>query len=204
SGGSSSMTISTASTTPAGTYTVTVTGTGASATRTATYTLTVTVAGGCTNAGQKLANPGFESGSTSWTATSGVIGQWGSYGNAPRTGTWNAWMNGYGSSHTDTVSQTVAVPAGCTTYTLSLWLHVKTSETTTTTAYDTFRVQVVSGGVTTTLGTYSNLNKSSAYVQRSFNLSAYAGKTVTVTFRGVEDAYLQTTFLVDDTALTVS
>ncbi|MEV6032553.1 M4 family metallopeptidase [Nonomuraea sp. NPDC052116] len=41
SGGSSTLTISTAATTPAGSYTVTVTGTGVTATHTATYALTV-------------------------------------------------------------------------------------------------------------------------------------------------------------------
>src|SRR5262249_48076019 len=30
--------------------------------------------------GQKLANPGFESGATSWSGTTGTIGQWGSQG----------------------------------------------------------------------------------------------------------------------------
>jgi hypothetical protein len=61
------MTITTASTTPAGTYSVTVTGTGASATHTATYTLTVNSTGGSTNA---IVNGGFETGSlSSWTGS---------------------------------------------------------------------------------------------------------------------------------------
>jgi hypothetical protein len=46
SGGSSTLTIATSASTPAGTYSVTVTGTGASATRMATYSLTVTGGGG--------------------------------------------------------------------------------------------------------------------------------------------------------------
>jgi hypothetical protein len=63
-------------------------------------------------------------------------------------------------------------------------------------------VQVVSGSTTTTLGTFSNLNKGSSYVQRSFNLSAYAGQTVTVKFTGTEDSSLGTSFVIDDTAVT--
>ena len=59
-----------------------------------------------------------------------------------------------------------------------------------------------SGGTTTTLATYSNLNKGTGYVARSVNLSAYAGKTVTVKFLGVEDSSAATSFLVDDTSLT--
>ncbi len=79
SGGSSTMTITTSASTPAGTYSVTITGTGTSATRTTPFSLTVTGGGGgCASPGQKLGNPGFESGSASWTATAGVIGQNGS------------------------------------------------------------------------------------------------------------------------------
>ena len=45
----------------------------------------------------------------------------------------------------------------------------------------------------------ANLNKGTSYVQRSFNLSAYAGQTVTVRFVGTEDASLATSFVIDDT-----
>ena len=121
----------------------------------------------------------------------------------PRTGTWNAWLDGYGSSHTDTLSQTVTLPAGCSSYTLSFWLHIDSSETTTTIAYDTLQVQVITGS-TTTLATYSNLNEAAGYSQKSFSLAAFAGQTVTIRFRGVEDFSLQTSFVIDDTSLTVA
>ena len=203
SGGSSSMTITTSGTTAAGTYSVTITGTGSSATHSTPFSLTVTGGGGgCGSPGQKLANPGFESGSASWTATAGVIGQNGP-SQPPRTGTWNAWLDGYGSSHTDTLSQTVALPAGCSSYTLSFWLHIDSGETTTTIAYDTLQVQVITGS-TTTLATYSNLNEAAGYSQKSFSLAAFAGQTVTIRFRGVEDISLQTSFVIDDTSLTVA
>jgi subtilisin family serine protease len=203
SGGSSTMTITTSGTTPAGTYSVTVTGTGTSATHTTPFSLTVTGGGGgCGSPGQKLANPGFESGSASWTATAGVIGQ-NAPSQPPRTGTWNAWLDGYGTTHTDTLSQTVALPAGCSSYTLSFWLHIDSSETTTTVAFDTLQVQVITGS-TTTLATYSNLNEAGGYSQKSFSLAAFAGQTVTIRFRGVEDVSLQTSFVIDDTSLTVA
>ncbi len=200
SGGSSTLTISTTASTPAGTYSVTITGTGASASHSTTYSLTVNGTGACGSPGQKLANPGFESGAASWTATSGVIGQWGSSGEPAHSGTWNAWLDGYGSSHTDTLSQSVTLPAGCSSYTLTFWLHIDTAETTTSTAYDELTVQIG----TTTLATYSNLNRASGYVQKTFNLSGYAGQTVTLKFAGTEDSSLQTSFVIDDTAITVS
>ncbi|MEV4481123.1 M4 family metallopeptidase [Micromonospora coxensis] len=203
-GGSSTLTIATTASTPPGTYTVTVTGAG-TVTRTATYTLTVNgTGGGCTSPGQKLGNPGFESGTTPWASSSGVIGTFS--GQPARTGTRNAWMNGYGSSHTDTLSQAVSLPAGCTSYNFSFWLHIDSGETTTGTAYDTLRVQVLnsSGTVLATLATYSNLNKATGYTQKSFSLASYAGQTVTLKFTGVEDSSLQTSFVVDDTAVNVS
>jgi subtilase family serine protease len=155
--------------------------------------------GGCT-AGQLLANPGFESGNTSWSATSGVIGQWGSQGEPTHSGTWDAWLDGYGTTHTDTLSQAVTLPSGCTSYTFTFWLHIDSAETTTTTAYDKLTVQANS----TTLVTYSNLNKASGYSQKSFSLSGFAGQTVTLKFTGTEDVSLQTSFVVDDTAVNVS
>jgi subtilase family serine protease len=198
-GSSSTLTISTSGSTAAGTYTLTITGTGSSASHTTTFTLTVTAAGTCT-AAQQITNPGFESGATGWSATAGVIGQYGSSGEPTHSGTWDAWLDGYGRAHTDTLSQSVTIPSGCSSYTLSFWLHIDTAERTTTTAYDKLTVTLGS----TTLATYSNLNAAAGYAQRSFNVSGFAGQTVTLAFKGVEDSSLQTSFVVDDTALNVS
>jgi len=199
SGSSSTLTFTASASATAGTYSVTITGTGSTGSHTATLTLSVTTSGGTCSAGQKISNPGFESGTTGWSSTAGVIGQNGPYEPA-HSGTWDAWLDGYGTTHTDTVSHSITIPSGCTNYTLSFWLHIDTSETTTTTAYDKLTVSL--GG--TTLATYSNLNHASGYVQHSFNVSGYAGQTVTLTFKGVEDSSLQTSFVVDDTALSVS
>jgi hypothetical protein len=65
-------------------------------------------------------------------------------------------------------------------------------------------VQIIHSGVTTTLATYSNLNHNSGYVQKSFNVGAYAGQSVTVKFTGSEDVSLATDFTIDDTALTAA
>src|SRR6266545_259326 len=187
--------------TTAGTFTVTATvrdSVGATASQTFTWTINPT--GSCSSPGQKLGNPGFESGNTIWSATAGVIGQWGSQGQPTHSGTWNAWLDGYGTTHTDTLSQAVTLPAGCSSYTLSFWLHIDSAETTTTTQFDKLTVTVG----TTTLATYSNLNKAAGYSPKTFNLSAFAGQTVTLKFTGTEDSSLQTSFVIDDTALTVS
>jgi hypothetical protein len=160
--------------------------------------------GGSCTAAQLLGNSGFESGNTTWSASSGVITN--DSGEAARTGSYKAWLNGYGSAHTDTLAQSVTIPSGCTAATLSFYLHVDTAETTTSTAYDTLKAQVLSssGTVLSTLATYSNLSAASGYTQRSFNLASYAGQTITVKFTGTEGSTLQTSFVIDDTALNVS
>jgi serine protease len=190
--------------TTAATYNPSVTATDTSSHSGSTsFSWVVNPAGSCGSPGQKLGNPGFESGNVTWTATSGVIGQW-SPSEPPHSGTWDAWMDGYGRSHTDTLTQNVTLPSGCSTYTLSLYLHIDTAETTTTIAYDTIKVQIIDGGVTSTLATYSNLNHASGYSLKSFNIASHAGHTITVKFLAVEDVSLQTSFVVDDTALNVS
>ncbi|MFF9815200.1 M4 family metallopeptidase [Streptomyces sp. NPDC014006] len=152
--------------------------------------------GGTCTSSQLLANPGFESGSTGWTASTGVITT--DTGEAARSGSYKAWLDGYGSSHTDTVSQSVTIPAGCKA-TFTFYLHVDAAETGST-AYDKLTVSAGSQ----TLATYSNVNAASGYVQKSFDLSSLAGSTVTLKFSGVEDSSLQTSFVIDDTALTTS
>ncbi|MBV1853091.1 M4 family metallopeptidase [Catellatospora tritici] len=153
--------------------------------------------GGGTCSGQKLLNPGFESGAVSWTSSSGVITT--DAGEAAHGGSYKAWLDGYGATHTDTLSQSVTIPAGCHA-TLTYYLHIDTAETTTTTAYDKL---VVAMGATT-VASYSNLNKNTGYLLRTVDVSSFAGSTVTLKFTGTEDASLQTSFVVDDTALTLS
>jgi len=168
-------------------------------------TVTVTVS----NSGvpqQLIGNPGFENGSSNtapWTTTAGVVSN--SSQEPSHSGSWKAWLDGYGTTHTDTVSQQVAIPANITTATLTFWLHIDTAETSTTTAFDTLAVQIqnTSGTVLATLATYSNLNANSGYAQKSFNLIAYKGQTVKIVLVGAEDSTLQTSFVLDDFALNV-
>jgi hypothetical protein len=192
--------------TTAGTSTVTVTATdttNASGSTTFTWTVTDT-SGGCTTA-QLFGNPGFETGAAApWATTSTVVNN--SSTEPPHSGTWDAWLDGHGTTHTDTLAQTVTLPTGCANYQLSFWLHTNTTETSTTTAYDTLAVQVLNsaGAVLATLHTYSNLDHNTGYAQHTFDLSAYAGQSTTVKFTGSEDYEKQTSFVIDDTALNVS
>ena len=119
-------------------------------------------------------------------------------GETSHSGNWYAWLDGYGTTHTDTLSQSVTIPAACTHTTFSFWLHIDTAETTTTQQLDKLTITANS----TTLATFSNLNHANGYTQHTYSLSGFAGATVTLKFTGTEDASLQTSFVVDDTAVT--
>jgi hypothetical protein len=152
---------------------------------------------------QLMLNSGFESGAASWTATTGVITN--DSAQAAHGGSYKAWLNGYGTAHTDSVYQTVTIPSTAAAASLKFWLRVDSDETTTTNAYDTLKVQVrnSSNTVLATLATYSNLNKGTSYLEKSFDLSAYKGQTVRIYFLGVEGSTVATSFVVDDVTVTV-
>ena len=148
-----------------------------------------------------LANTGFES-TGSWKASTGVICEPDCSGETAHTGQGMAWLDGYGSPHTDTLSQQtpVILPGKVT---LQFYLHVDTTETSATKAYDKLTVALYnkSGALLKTLATYSNLNKGAGYVLHSFDVSQYAGQAVTLKFTGTEDASLQTSFVLDDVTM---
>ncbi|WDZ83258.1 M28 family metallopeptidase [Micromonospora cathayae] len=148
--------------------------------------------------GQLVGNSSFETGTTPWTGTTGVITS--STSRPARTGSYKAWLGGNGGTSTETLSQTLTLPAGCASYPLTFHLRIDTAETTSTRVYDRLTVQI--GGAT--LATYSNLNAGSSYVARTFDVAGYAGQTVTLTFTATEDASLQTSFVVDDVTLQAS
>jgi hypothetical protein len=146
-----------------------------------------------------LGNPGFESGATVWTSTAGAITS--STSRPAHSGTWKSWLGGNGRTTTESVAQSVTVPSSAVAPKLTFWLRTDTAESGTT-AYDRLKVQVVSGTTTTTLATYSNVGANATWSQKSLSLAAYAGRSVTVRLVATEDATLQTSFVVDDTAVT--
>ncbi|MCG5441435.1 S8 family serine peptidase [Micromonospora sp. NIE79] len=188
----------TGSATTAGTSNVTVTVTDAAGrTAQATFTWTVTSGGGGCTPAQVVGNPGFESGTSPWTATANVIGSWSQY--PARSGARNAWLNGGGQVQTDTVSQSVTIPAGCANATLRFWIRITTAEYENL-AYD--RLTVTLGG--TTVASYSNLDRTSGYVEKVINVGQFAGQTAALRFNGVEDWSYQTSFVIDDVTISAS
>jgi hypothetical protein len=159
----------------------------------------------CT-AAQLIVNPGFETGTAvPWTGSTEVVVHetadqqaWG--------GNWMAWLGGQGTTHTDTLSQSAAIPSECTTASLRFRLHIDTAERTSRTAYDTLQVTLESpsGSVLATLATYSNLDAASSYQTHTFDVSKFAGEPLSVTFSATENSSRQTSFVVDRVELAVS
>ena len=201
-GGTSTATSPSHSYASAGSYSVSETVKDGTSGKTSTATKSVTVS--VPLAKQLLGNTGFETGTAApWVVSSGVLDN--SSAEPAHAGSWKAWMNGYGTAHTDTLAQTVAIPSGYASATLKYYLHVGSAETTTTSAYDKLTVAIYSssGTLLKTLATWSNLNAASGYTAHTNTLAAYIGQTVTIKFVGMEDASNQTSFLLDDVTLTV-
>src|SRR5438045_5704066 len=79
--------------------------------------------GGSSGGMQLLGNSGFESGNAApWVASSGVVD--GSTSEAAHSGTWKAWLDGYGTAHTDSLYQDVTIPSNATSATLTFCVHV--------------------------------------------------------------------------------
>ncbi len=147
-------------------------------------------------------NGGFEGSASPWVG-SGTGYFYVNPGNYPHGGTGYIYF-GVNNSVSGQSYQQVAIPTTATG-TLTFWLNVTSSETTTTTQYDRLFVEVrnTAGTLLATPATYSNLNKGTAgvYSQKSLSLAAYKGQTVRVQFRATTDSSLTTTFRVDDASL---
>jgi hypothetical protein len=160
-------------------------------------TLTVSPGGG----GELIVNGGFEGSSTPWVFSGQAAWSTGAF---PHTGAGYSLM-GTTNSTSGAEFQTITIPTGAARN-LNFWLNVTSDETTTTTQFDRFFVEVrnTSGTLLATLATFSNLNKGTAgvYVLRGpFNLGAFAGQTVRIQFRNTTDGSLITTFRVDDVSV---
>src|SRR5450830_272636 len=155
--------------------------------------LTVSSSGGST---ERVTNGSFESGTTGWAGNTGEIGSFS--GQTAYDGAKYAWLGGYGTTTSESLTTPVVIPSTATSANLSFALHIDTAETGTT-AYDKLVVTVKnsSGTVLGTLATYSNVNAATGYQIRSFSLLPYKGQTVTLSFAMTEDASLQTSFVID-------
>jgi Subtilase family/Viral BACON domain len=185
----------------AGTFngTITISATGATNSPVSVpVTLTVNGAGGT----ELIVNGGLEGSAAPWTLTGGAVR---STGGNQHSGTGYLILGGVNNA-SQSAFQQITIPSGSSP-SLNFWLNVTSTETTTTTQFDRFFVEVrsASGALLATLATFSNLNKvaaPNAYTLRgAFNLSSFAGQTVRIQFRATTDVSLITSFRVDDVSV---
>jgi hypothetical protein len=146
-------------------------------------------------------NPGFESGDVRWTSSrAGVVTN--SVSAPARRGTWKAWLDGFGTVHTDVLSQAVQLPPTGTAM-LRLFVNIDSGESTVT-PFDRLTVRVTPpGGAPVVVKVLSNTdNTFGAYELRAVDLTPWTGQLVTISFTGVEDSTVPTSFLIDDVSVT--
>jgi hypothetical protein len=160
----------------------------------------------CGTSQNLLANPGFESGNTGWMAPLSPTTIIASNSAEARSGSWRAKMGGQRLGQSWEMYQQITIPSTACTASLRFWLKITTTEPTGVDPWDTFTVQIHDGaGVfLRTLGTFSNQDAGTGYVQRTYDLAAYKGQTIRISLSASEDYVNETSFFVDDTAVAIT
>ncbi|MBX7223407.1 MAG: GPI anchored serine-threonine rich family protein [Blastocatellia bacterium] len=150
-----------------------------------------------------IRNGGFESGKTSWVFDGGIISS------IARTGTSSAAL-GLINNAFDEVQQTVSLPSGAGPTQLSCYINLISDEPASSTRDDDlFGIQILdtTGKVLETVDAWSNRDQQrigTFTLRGPYNLAAYRGRTVVVSFVGINDALLPSTMRVDDVSLKVT
>lgn len=172
------------------------------------------VTGTFARSGAWLVNGDFEAGNVEWLQQSlyPIIVTSAGEPRVARSGSQLAWLGGYNNAE-DILQQVVTLPSSAITpdASLSFWYKIATSETLPA-IYDSLKVYVLdsNGSLLQTLATLSNLNATSTWTRSpTFNLAAYRGQTIRLTFVATTDSVESTSFYLDDivlggTSLTVS
>jgi subtilisin family serine protease len=144
-----------------------------------------------------IVNGSFEGTSAPWQFSGRASWATGSYA---RSGTGYAVLGGVNRA-SGGVSQSFTIPTTATGA-LTLYLSVTSNEKATT-PVDVLTIELTSAAGTTTLGTFSNTDKTAAgvYSLKSYNLAAWKGQQVTLRFRATTDRKFATSFYVDDVVL---
>jgi hypothetical protein len=167
--------------------------------------------------GQLVTDGGFEwataSGNSApgWTAASSITGRAviQAAGPRPHAGADYGELGG-ANNEADTLTQSLGVPAGAATVSLTFWVNVVSQETSTTRAFDLLHVEIHSstGALLSTPLTLDNRDRSrdgnadGTYFQpAAVDLSAFRGQSIQLTFHATIDFELPTTFRVDDVSV---
>ena len=119
-----------------------------------------------------------------------------------QAGRWLAWLDGFGKAHTDTLAQTVTIPANCKSAVFTYWVEVN-STTTNTANKLVLEVLNSSGTVLQTIPVATAANNGTKYVEYTTSLASYIGQTITVKFVATEVSGGNTSFFEDSNGLNV-
>lgn len=157
-----------------------------------------------------LQNPGFDSGQSVWVqatnSTSPMITEASTVPMTAQSSPYIAWLGGLDNA-SESLSQTVTVPASMTSATFSFYYYIDTAETSLTDAYDMMNAQITdaTGVVLLNVVTLSNLDTTTAWTRYSVTLnSSYAGRTIIVRFSDTTDSSNPTDFFIDTVSLLVT
>ena len=163
---------------------------------------------------QILSDAGFDYGTTFWTSTvcdptnpsgcyPGDFYDMMAASAASHSGNTHASLGGQ-APDVQFTSEAVTIPSHVTKAQLGfyLWVYTKGQRPK---VDSTLRAQIrdANGNVLETLGTYTNLDASTTYVQRIFDVTRYRGIPIRISFESIETNGPATWFLLDDTTLKV-
>ena len=145
-----------------------------------------------------LVNGNFEAGHTAWTEFSGkglmLIFEAASMAAPPHGGNWAAWLGGADGEFAE-LSQPFTVLTNLPY--LVYWEYLESTEL--VCFFDTGQVLV--DLIPVSLVDFCQSNNTAGWVQRSLNLSAFAGRTVTLKFEMVTDSNFISNWFLDDLSL---
>ena len=120
------------------------------------------------------------------------------------TGSWGIYMGGLQDA-VDQIYQEVTIPSTVSSPQLSYWRLIRTSDSIST-AYDEMRCVIwdTSGNVLAFCGEFSNVDQSQDWIRKTYNMSAFRGRTVHIGFKAFNDGVYSTQFFIDDVSLSVT
>jgi len=144
-----------------------------------------------------IVNGDFESGRTGWNEYSrygwSIILHRDSLPVSPQSGNWAAWLGG-SYDEISYISQTITIPTG--SITLTYWEWIASQDTC---GRDFAWVRINNTNVQTI--NLCGSNNTNGWIQRTVNLSAYAGQTVSLQIRVETNSSLNSNYFVDNVVL---
>jgi hypothetical protein len=152
---------------------------------------------------------GGDAGPWHWTTADGILSPFYHDQDTPglcHTGSWCIRFSQLPNAN-QTLSQTFVIPEGAVP-TLTLWVKIKTAETSTTAVTDRVRMSLVdlNGNNIGNLADFTNLTPTpnGAWLRKTYNLKDFVGQQLKLNFYEIQDSVNPTLFMFDDISLSVA